>query len=117
MANTAFPVTESDSLDLRNGQAFKVYTVNHTTGTQTNLSVDQSAVAACELGTNMTASAPGQSAGLAKETSASAGISLAAAGSGVKKVQIASGVASGTYTIVVRFVGSGAGIGSHKAGA
>lgn len=114
MANTVFPQKESEALDMKNGTVFRAFVVEHTTGTQSNLQVDQTAVCAAEMSTDMTASAPGQSAGLAKETSASAGISIAAASSGVKNVQIASGVASGTYTIVVKFSGSGAGIGSSK---
>lgn len=114
MANTVFPQTVSDLLDLRNGSVFQVFTVNHTTGTQSDLSVDQSAVGACELGVLMTVSSPGQSAGLAKETSPSSGISVGAAASGVKKIQIGSSAASGTYTIVVRYSGSGSGIGSSK---
>jgi len=114
MANNIFPTSVSDLLDLRNGSVFQVFVVTHTTGTQTDLIVDQSCVAATELGVLMTAGVAGQSAGLAKETSASAGVIVAAAAAGVKKVGIASNVVSGTYTIVVRYAGSGAGIGSSK---
>ena len=106
MANTVFAQTVSDLLDLRNGQVFQVFTINHTTGTETQMAVDQSAVNACELAASGT--------GLIKEATASSGVSVGSASSGVKNIVIASGVASGTYTVVVRFAGSGAGIGSSK---
>lgn len=109
-----FPQTVSDLLDLRNGSVFQVFTVHHTTGAASTLQVDQSASGACELPATMTTSSPGAAAGLIKETSPSSGISVAAASGGEKAVTVASGVATGTYTIVVRFSGSGAGIGSSK---
>jgi len=114
MANTVMPQSVSDLLDLRNGSVFQVFTVEHTTGTQSDLQVEQSAVSAAELGTLLTVGIAGQSVGLNKETSPSSGVSLGTASGGLKKVQIGSSAASGTYTIVVRFSGSGSGIGSSK---
>jgi len=111
---TVFPQTVSDLLDLRNGSVFQVFTVHHTTGAQSTLAVDQSAVAATELGVLMTSGSPGISAGLAKETTSSSGVALGAASAGVKNVQIGTSAATGTYTIVVRYSGSGSGIGSSK---
>ena len=101
-----FPQTVSDLLDLRNGSVFQVFTVHHTTGANSTLQVDQSATNAVELATSGT--------GLIKEASASSGISLATASGGERAVTVASAVATGTYTLVVRFSGSGAGIGSSK---
>jgi len=98
-----FPLTESDSLDLRNGTAFKVYTVTHTTGEDSTLNVDQSAASVAELPT----SGSGQ-------TKANVTVADSSATDGVKEVTIASAVVTGTYTLVVRFAGSGAGIGSSK---
>lgn len=108
------PLTVSDLLDLRNGSVFQVFTVHHTTGAQSTMAVEQSAVSACELGVLMTSGSPGISAGLAKETSSSAGIALGAGSGGLKNVQIGTSAATGTYTIVVRYSGSGSGIGSSK---
>jgi len=98
-----FPLTESDSLDMRNGTAFKVYKVEHLTGADSTLWVDQTAASVAELPT----SGDGQ-------TKANITVANASATDGVKEVTIASGVASGTYLLVVRFIGSGAGFGSYK---
>ena len=108
-----FPLTESDALDLRNGVVIKIFTVQHVTGTASDLWVDQSAASAAQLPSKMDASGD---IAAAQETSESAGISITndSATDGVKEVTLASGVASGIYTIVVRFNGSGAGIGSAK---
>src|SRR3972149_9520970 len=104
-----FPLSESDSLDLRNGSVVKVYTVQHVTTVASDLWVDQSAVSAAVLPSKMTASGDI----IAQEASESAGISLTdnSATDGVKEVTLASGVGTGTYFIAVRFIGSGAGVG------
>ena len=114
--------TNSTDIDDRAGNHYQIFIVNHTTGAASDIVVDDSAVSACELPPDITTSA-----GLAKETSTSAGVTIRnltsgssglgftfAAGDGVKQVTIASGVATGTYVIVVRHVGSAAGRGGSK---
>ena len=98
-----FPLSESDSLDLRNGTALKVFVVEHTTGADSTLWVDQTAASAADL--------PTSGNGLAKT---SVTLANASATDGVKELTVASAAATGTYLIVVRFIGSGAGFGSHK---
>jgi len=93
---------------------------NHFTAVTTDVFVSDSAVSVSELPDDITASA-----GIAKETSTSAGITLRnqtsgatglgftmAAGDGVKQVTIHADVASGTYIVVVRHVGNAAGTAS-----
>lgn len=98
-------------VDDRAGNHYTIFKVKHVTGTATDVIVDNSVVSAAELNDDLA-----NATGLNKETSASAGISLDddSATDGVKEVTIASGVASGTYIIVVRHVGSAAGMGSSK---
>jgi hypothetical protein len=105
----ASPLTSSDILDLRNGTALQVFTVHHTSGNSTLMDVEQTAVSCAVLGTSMVGP-------VVQEATESVGITLTndSATDGVKEVTIASGVATGIYTVVVRFAGSGAGIGSTK---
>lgn len=107
-----FPLKEYDSLDLRDGTVIRAFVVQHTTAVASDLWVDQTAYSAAVLPADMSVSAQI----VAQETAESAGISVTndSATDGVKEVTIASGVASGTYLVVVRFAGSGAGIGSYK---
>lgn len=107
--------------DTRDGNHYQVFTVTHTTGAVTDIIVDLSAVSACELPNDITVNA-----GLVKETTTSAGVTIAdptsgshqsgtfAAEDGIKTVRIASAAASGTYIIVVRHVGSAAGVASSR---
>ena len=105
MAQNVFQV------DDRRGNAYTLLDVVHVTGTASTFTVDQSAVSAAHSPSN------GQTA-INIESTPSSGVSLATsvALSATRVGTIASGVASGTYTIVVRHVGSAAGIGSYKAG-
>lgn len=89
--------------DDRQGNAYTVADVIHLTGTASTFSVDQSAISVCHSPT------AGQTA-----LNLSTELTMAAAGSGVRVVTVASGAASGTYTVVVRHSGSAAGIGSFK---
>lgn len=111
--------TKEIKIDTRDGNHYQVFEVQHITGTASDIVVDDSAVSACELPPDITSSA-----GLAKETSTSAGVTIRnlnsgasglgftfQAGDGVKQVTIASAAASGTYKIVVLHVGSAAGVG------
>lgn len=105
------PASSVFQTDDRAGNAYTIATVQHVTGTASTFDVDQSAVSVCH------AAAADQST-LATEGSPSAGVSISALGaatpgSGLRRVTIASGVASGTYVIVVRHQGSAAGIGSN----
>lgn len=112
--------TKITEVDDRFGDHYSIFEVRHTTGTASDIIVPDSAVSASELPDDITVDA-----GLAKETSTSAGVTIRnqtsgssgvgftfAAGDGVKQVTIASGAATGTYKIVVRHVGSAAGLGS-----
>lgn len=99
-------------VDDRTGNHYMIFSVRHVTGTATDIIVDNSVVSAAELNDDLSSAT-----GLNKETSASAGISILAddsATDGYREITIASGVATGTYIIVARFVGSGAGFGSSK---
>jgi hypothetical protein len=113
---TVLPL-RSTQCDDRYGEHFTIVRVQHITGAASDIPVDDSAVSACELPDDITASA-----GLAKETSTSAGVTIRnqtsgasglgfdwVAGDGTKQVTIASGAATGTYTIVIRHLGSAAG--------
>lgn len=114
--------TRITQVDDRFGQFFEILRVKHVSGAASDIIVDDSAVSACELPADITSDA-----GLAKETSTSAGVTIRnqtsgttglgfsfAANDGVKQVTIASGVASGTYDIVVKHVGSAGGHGGTK---
>lgn len=118
---TIMPLKEQN-VDTRDGNHYIIYTVQHTTGAISDIVVPDAAVSACELPVDITASA-----GLAKETSTSAGVTIRnlttgasglgftfATGDGVKQVSIASAAASGTYIIVVRCIGSQSGLGGTK---
>jgi len=98
-----FPLSEYDSADLRNGTVLKTFLGEQLTGADSTLWVDQTAVSVAEL--------PISGNGLAKS---SVTIANASATDGVVEVTVASAAASGTYLLVVRFQGSGAGIGSYK---
>ena len=112
--------TKQQHVDTRDGNHYEIFTVNHTTGTASDVVVADSAVSACELPDDITASA-----GLAKETTTSAGVTIRnltsgagpgsltfQAGDGVKQVTIASAAATGSYKIIVRHVGNAAGVGA-----
>lgn len=114
--------TKVQDVDTRDGNHYRIFTVVHTTGTASDIAVPDTAASACELPVDITVSA-----GLAKETSTSAGVTIRnlttgasgfgfdwATGDGQKQVTIASGAASGTYIIVVRMIGSPAGLGGTK---
>lgn len=114
---TVLPL-RTTQVDDRFGEHYSIFRVKHVTGTASDIPVDDSAVSACELPDDITAAA-----GLVKETSTSAGVTIRnladdtasglgfnwVAGDGTKQVTIASGAPSGTYTIVVRHLGSAAG--------
>jgi len=119
---TVVPLKQQD-IDTRDGNHYQIFEVQHVTGTASDIVVDDSAVSACELPDDITASA-----GLAKETTTSAGVTIRnltsgasglgftfAANDGVKQVTIASGAATGTYKIIVRHIGNAAGVGGTKA--
>lgn len=108
-------------VDLRDGNHLKVFSVTHTSGTTTDIPVEDSAVSCAVLMNDITAAAtPVQetstSAGITirNQTSGASGLSFGnwVASDGLKQVTIHSDVASGTYLVAVRFVGSAAGVGS-----
>lgn len=106
-------------VDTRDGNHFEVFKVNHVTGSGTNIPVPDGCVSAACLMDNITVAAvPVQ------ETSTAAGVTVRnltsgangagqtwAANDGLKQVTIHGDVASGTYFIVARYVGSAAGSG------
>jgi len=109
MADVQVIPTRITNVDDRFGNHYQIFQVNHTTGNSSEILVDQSAVGAAELNSDLMTSA-----GLVQEATESAGISMSDDDTtdGLKEVVIASGAASGTYNIVVRHIGSAAGLGS-----
>lgn len=102
------------SVDDRFGNHYKIITVHHTTGAVSTVDVDNSAMSACEIPDDITVDV-----GLAKELTTSAGITIADtdATDRKKELTVASAAATGTYIIVVRYIGSAAGLGASGAGA
>jgi hypothetical protein len=97
------------NVDDRQGNAYTFLDVNHVSGTADTVSVDASAVSVTH------SPLAGQTA-IITEASPSAGVSLATAvaNTGLRVLTVASGVVTGTFTIVVRHAGSAAGIGTFK---
>lgn len=85
--------------DDRFGNAYTIVRVTHVTGVATTFDVDQSANSAAHLPDI------GQTAGT---------VTVGAASAGLKTITLDSGDASGSYHIVVKHIGSAAGVGSHK---
>jgi len=111
------------SVDTLDGNFYEIYTVNHVTGTTTDIAVPDACVSAACLQDDLTASTtPVQetstSAGITvrNQTSGASGLSFGdwATNDGHKQITIHSGVATGTYRVVARFVGNAAGIGTSR---
>ena len=114
--------TSITQVDDRAGNFYEIYMVQHVTGTVTDVAVPDSAIGVAILtdvvnGTIVIQEAA-TSAGvtLSNRTSGASGFSFGdwAAHDGFKQVTIVSGIASGTYPVVVRFVGNPGGTGSTK---
>ncbi len=112
--------TRVTQVDDRAGNHYEIFEVQHVTGTTTDVIVADSAGSVSELPADITAGA-----GVAKEASTAAGITIRnqtsgasgvgydfAAHDGVKQVTIHADVASAIYNVVVRHLGSAAGTGS-----
>jgi hypothetical protein len=111
------------SVDTLDGNFYEIYTVNHVTGTATDIAVPDACVSAACLQDDLTSStAPVQetstSSGITvrNQTSGASGLSFGAwaTNDGHKQITIASSVATGSYKIVARFVGSAGGIGTSR---
>ncbi len=120
--STVIPLAQA-SVDTRDGNFYEVYSVKHVTGTTTDIAVPDACVSAAALQDDLTSSTtPVQetstSAGITvrNQTSGASGLSFGAwaTNDGHKQITIHSGVASGTYKVVARFVGSAAGIGTSR---
>ena len=119
---TLIPLAQK-SVDTLDGNFYEIYTVQHVTGTTTDIAVPDACVSAAALQDDLT-----NSTTPVQETSTSAGITVRnqtsgasgfswgnwAAGDGHKQITIHSGVATGTYRIVARFIGNAAGIGTSR---
>lgn len=128
MAVTLVP-TNSKTFDDKRGNSFIVMEVQHVTGVDSVIDVPDSAVSVAELpptvaaptlvqgaGSNTAAVNP-SSSGIAieNEVSGASGLGFTRqSGDGVKQVIIDTAAVSGTYMIVVRCIGSAAGLGSTK---
>ncbi len=119
---TLIPLAQK-SVDTGDGNFYEIYTVVHVTGTTTDIAVPDACVSAAVLGDDITSTVvPVQetstSAGITvrNQTSGASGLSFGdwAAADGHKQVTIHSGAASGTYRVVVRFIGNAAGIGTSR---
>ena len=113
--------TGSQRFDLRDGNNIEIFTVNHVTGTTTDIAVNNSAISCAVLHDDITSSVvPIQEVSTAlgitvrDQTSGATGLSFGdwAADDGLKQVTIHTDVVSGTYIVVVRSAGSAAGAGS-----
>lgn len=111
------------SVDTLDGNFYEIYIVQHVTGATTDIAVPDACVSAAALQDDLTASTtPVQetstSSGITvrNQTSGASGLSFGdwATDDGHKQITIHSGVASGTYRIVARFVGNAAGIGTSR---
>lgn len=88
-------------VDDRAGNHYWIFTVHHTTGANTDIEVDNSVVSAAEI----PASGTGGTVTITADDSAT---------DGKREITIDTGEATGTKTIVARFIGSGAGSSSSK---
>lgn len=88
-------------VDDRNGSHYWIFTVHHTTGTATDIEVDNSVVSAAEIPVTGT----GGTVTITADDSAT---------DAVREITVDSGEATGTKTIVARFIGSAAGSSSSK---
>ena len=88
-------------VDDRAGNAYMIFQVHHTTGTNTDIEVDNSVVSAAEIPTTGT----GGTVTITTDDSAT---------DGLREVTIDTGETTGIKTIIARFSGSSAGIGSSK---
>ena len=87
-------------VDDRNGNHFWIFDVYHTTGTATDVLVPNSVLSAAEIPST------GARSGDIQVTADDSGTDA------VREVTIASGEATGTKKLIVRFAGSAAGMGS-----
>jgi len=125
MAVVAYIVANSASVDTRDGNHYEIYTVTHTTGTDTAINVPDSCVSCALLGDNQLVDSTGVAVPAVQTTTDSTGISLQnktsgtsglsfgdwATNDGVKQIIIDGNVVNGTYKIVARLVGSASGVG------
>jgi len=88
-------------VDDRAGNTYWIFTCHHTTGANTTIDVDDSAVSASLVGT-------------ASTTAGTCTVANTSTTDAKKEVTIDTGETTGTKTVIVRFVGSAAGTGSVK---
>ena len=88
-------------VDDRNGSHYWIFNVHHTTGTATDILVDNSVVSASEI----PLTGAGGTVTITADDSAT---------DGVREITIDSGETTGIKTIVARFIGVGAGSSSSK---
>jgi len=110
------------TVDTRDGNHFEIYTVAHDGTNVTDIAVSDACVSASVLVDDITAVVVAEelttSAGITvrNQSSGTSGLSPNAgvwiASDGMKQITIAASVAAGTYYVVARFAGSGAGAGS-----
>lgn len=126
MATTYVP-TDAQIFDTRDGNAFMIFSVQHVNGVDTLINVPDAAVSVAELpstnaaptlasvaGSDTAAANPSSNqVAVQNATSGASGLNFTyVAGDGVKQVIIDTGSTSGTYLLVVRMIGSAAGLGS-----
>lgn len=91
-------------VDDRAGNHYWIFSVYHTTGTDTTIDVDNSCISASIIGTVATTAG----------TCTVADSNSSAASYTTKEVTIDTGIATGTVTVIARFSGSAAGSSSSK---
>jgi hypothetical protein len=108
MATKVTIPTSKVIVDDNNGNVYHIVTVSHDNNSgadTTDVEVDLSAVSVAELSTSGTG-----------QTKANITITDPTAGDGKKAARIAAAVANGTYTLVIRHIGGGAGTMSSSVG-
>ncbi len=102
MADNTLLAQNVTQVDDRAGNHYWIFTVQHTTGENTLVAVDNSCVGATEI-----VSSGGSAATIT--------VADGTATDGVKEITIDTGTATGTLTIIAQFTGSGSGSGSSRA--
>jgi len=129
LANITLVPTKEFTFSDKWGNTYIVMEVNFVTGADTFIVVPDSAVSVAELpathavqtlnaiagSATSTISPTANQIGVQNLTTGTSGLGFSfAAGDGVKQVHIDTGSTTGTYTLVVRCIGSAAGTGSTK---
>lgn len=121
MAIVAVIPSAVTTVDTRDGNHYEIFTVFHNGSQDTAINVSDGCVSCALMPDNQTSSVPAtqtttESTGIAllNQTSGTSGLSFGdwATSDGVKQVMIDGNVAAGTYVVIARFTGSGAGSGS-----